>query len=154
MVKTEIRGVETPGITDSMQLTKGNFSGNKNSTQAATVLRDTTEERNTMVSSVTNMTSIDATTSRNSSQESSKTDTSVKSNSDRYLCRYIDFVYDIKTTSVPEQMSEKIFITCTESTEKKEIKQLEEKEQPPVYEKEYVPILDEFALDLDDNDDD
>ena len=50
-------------------------------------------------------------------------------------------------------MSEKIFIVTTVKNDKKVNKEIKVKEQATAYEKEYVPILDEFTLDLADDDD-
>ena len=140
----------THDIPDSVPNTKGKFSGNHTSTQSGA----RTAETITIGNSVTNMTSVATTASINSSQEGSETDTMVKSISDKYICTYIDSEYDIKPTSVPEQMSEKIFIVTTVKNDKKVNKEIEVKEQATAYEKEYVPILDEFALDVTDDDDD
>ena len=50
-------------------------------------------------------------------------------------------------------MSEKIFIATTVKNEMKVNKEIKLEEQAAAYEKEYVPILDEFALDVADDDD-
>ena len=118
-----------------------------------TVLGETTEKEGTMVSDVKNTNIITSTTSRSSSQESCKTDSFYKSDSNLYLCGFIGSEYNIKATSVLEQMSKKIFFTCAESNEKKEDQQLEEYKQPPAYETDHVPVFDEFGLDVDDDDD-
>ena len=153
MIKTVVQGVTTNGTPDSVPKTKNNVSGNDTGTQTAVVLAATAAERSTMVNSDTKMRTIASTTSSNSSQESSEAGTMVKNNSDKYICTYIDSEYDIKPTSVPEQISEKIFIATTVKNEKKVNKEIELEEQPAAYEKEYVPILDEFTLDVDDDDD-
>ena len=139
----------THDIPDSVPNTKGKFSGNHTSTQSGARKAETI----TIGNSATNMTSVATTTSINSSQEGSKTDTMVKSNSDKFICTFIDSEYDIKPTSVPEQISEKIFIATTVKNEKKVNKEIELEKEAAAYEKEYVPILDEFTLDVDDDDD-
>ena len=153
MVKTVVQGVTPPNTPDSVPKTKNKISGNNTSTQSAVVLGATTAERSTMVNSDTKMRTIASTTSSNSSQEGSGSGTMVKSDSDKYICTYIDSEYDIKPTSVPEQKGEKIFIATTVKNEKKVNKEIELEEQPAAYEKEYVPILDEFTLDVADDDD-
>ena len=60
----------------------------------------------------------------------------------------------VRATSIPEQVTEKIFITCTARNQETKMQQLEPETETPAYAMEHVPIFDEFVLNVSDDDDD
>ena len=89
----------------------------------------------------------------NASDVTSETDTKYNSNIENYLCKYIHDEDDISPSSVPEETTGKIFIGSEVTKQNKEKQELIEEELFPLYAMDRVPIFDEFALNLDVDDD-
>ena len=89
----------------------------------------------------------------NISKVSSETDTNYKSNTEHFLCKFIHTEDDISPSSVPEETTGRVFIGSKVSKVDEEKQELMEEELFPVYAMDRVPIFDEFALNLDVDDD-
>lgn len=114
------------------------------------VVHDTIDE--SMKTSSTLTSNLPSSTAKHS-LHSSETDTKSLSNFDKYLCRSTDTKCNVMATSVPVQLTKRIFITSTVNNQEEENQELEGEKGYPIYAMDHVPILDEFVLNEDDDDD-
>ena len=141
---------QTKDMTVTTDTAGGEGKGYTENDSGKYVVDDTIDQ--SMKTSSTLTSNLPSSTAKHS-VHSSKIVTKSLNDFDKYLCRSTDTKCNVMATSVPVQLTERIFITSTVNNQEEENQELEGEKRYPTYAMDHVPIFDEFAFSLDDKED-